>query len=100
MKALVWPVVTEEASSGAADAAASSPNEDVPTAQTLFAISSWPYSARRESANLDASIIEVRPPVQSYQALLHTGCLRSSACGKVLLVLYVASVIPGMVGRC
>ena len=31
----------------------------VPTARTLFAISSSPYSARRDSANLDASIIEV-----------------------------------------
>ena len=31
----------------------------IPTARTLFAISSSPYSARRESANLDASIIEV-----------------------------------------
>ena len=32
----------------------------IPTARTLFAISSSPYSARRESANLDASIIEVK----------------------------------------
>ena len=31
----------------------------IPTARTLFAISSSPYSARRDSANLDASIIEV-----------------------------------------
>ena len=32
-----------------------------PTARTLFAIASSPYSARRDSANLDASIIEVEP---------------------------------------
>ena len=48
-----------DASASAAGAASTLSSDEVPTARTLFAISSSPYSARRESANLDASIIEV-----------------------------------------
>lgn len=48
-----------EAVAGDAPGTSGSPPGDPPTARTLFAISSSPYSARRDSANLDASIIEV-----------------------------------------
>ncbi|BDA47799.1 hypothetical protein COCOBI_11-0560 [Coccomyxa sp. Obi] len=51
-----------DAPSTSAEAATESggdPPSDPPTARTLFAISSSPYSARRDSANLDASIIEL-----------------------------------------
>lgn len=51
----------EDASSSASAAAPEQSGAGgVPTARTLFAISSSPYSARRDSANLDASIIEVK----------------------------------------
>lgn len=56
--------------SGVGDAATAG---EAPTARTLFAISSSPYCARRESANLDASIIEVpcHPPVSCLDRKLH-----------------------------
>ena len=44
--------------------------DGIPTARTLFAISSSPYHARVDSANLDASIIEVAAPPTP--CLLHT----------------------------
>ncbi|CAL8469738.1 g9280 [Coccomyxa elongata] len=52
------PSSNAQAAAAAAESSGDPPG-DPPTARTLFAISSSPYSARRDSANLDASIIEL-----------------------------------------
>jgi hypothetical protein len=53
------PAASRSASS-ASEGSQEEPKEEPPTARTLFAIASSPYNARRDSANLDASIIEAR----------------------------------------
>lgn len=85
-----------EASTSSSNQNGLSDNGDIPTARTLFAISSSPYHARVDSANLDASIIEViacptaKFPVGFTSQLIP---LRTQLDGACLLFAHMSSVI-------